>query len=439
MEDEAGEVRPDAVTAELGSFTLPGGERGLETAFELQVDTGAPAFASMTSSAADEPAPPRPPRPGAVERAQEALGAAWAGDDARYEVCEEVARGGMGRVLRVQDRALNRDVARKELLEADSPQVVRRFVEEAQLTSQLDHPGVLPVHDIGLDPDGRPYFTMKFIRSLETLQHVITRLRAGDAAYHQRFSFERRVQIVQHVCNALQYAHERGVVHRDIKPANIILGAHGEVYLLDWGVAKLSDPPAVSSGKPPSERVRTVRTSNTGRLDATAAGALLGTFAYMAPEQVLAKHDEVDVLTDTYALSAVLYELLCLEHHLGKLGTSLKDLIATVVNRRPTDAEEFRSPHQGRVPRALSRICRKGLMKVKEERFQSANELREHLQRWLEGNAPIVCPGTAIQRLLSGYSSLIDQRPVLVPAVSLTLVGLLLIWLVVSALLLAFG
>ena len=353
------------------------------------------------------------PAPGAPER----------GTD-RYQVREEVGRGGMGKVLRVEDVDLNREVAMKVLLmgRVDQEQV-GRFIEEAQISSQLEHPNMLPVHDFGVNKDGQLFFTMKYVRGHQDLASIIDLLRDGDQETFARYTFERRVQIVQLVCHALQYAHERGVVHRDIKPSNIVVGEHGEVYLVDWGVAKVVAPDV--------ER----KVKSTGRLQHTEKGTWLGTPAYMAPEQVLGRSEEVDARTDVYAVCAVLYELLTLNYYLGAVGEEMTDLVAAIINKQPPDAEDWVDPQNGRVPRPLSRILRAGLKKRKADRFQSARELEEALQAWLEGNAPIVCPGTAIQRGLSGYIRWIDLHPVLLPALTITGAVLLLGWLVTATVL----
>jgi len=354
----------------------------------------------------------------------------------RYAVAEEIGRGGMGRVLLVEDTDLNREVAMKVLLvdeETDGMDAegLQRFVEEAQINSQLQHPNVLPVHDFGLTPEGELFFTMQMVRDADTIADVLDRMLANDAHTFLEFTFERRVQIVQQVCNALHYAHERGVIHRDLKPENILIGQHGEVYLVDWGIAKLLDAEA--------GEVHTLRTDQLLEGDGVAletqAGGLMGTPAYMAPEQVIGMHDAVDERTDTYALCVVLYEFLTLHYYLGRVDDSMRKLMKAILNVRPPDAESHYSRRNGRVPRQLSRILRKGLEKKQDKRYQSAQELSEALQKWLEGNAPIVCPGTAMQCNMRKFSRLIDRRPVLVPAVTITFLILLLGWSVTATVL----
>ena len=158
----------------------------------------------------------------------------------RYSFGEELGRGGMGSVVLARDNLLGRTVALKRLISAQPDlEELQRFLLEAQVTGQLEHPNIVQVHEVGADESGRPYFTMQYVRGNETLEHVIERLQDGDEEYHRRYTFARRVQIVQQVARAVAFAHQQGVVHRDIKPANIMVGPFGEVLLLDWGLARL--------------------------------------------------------------------------------------------------------------------------------------------------------------------------------------------------------
>ena len=355
---------------------------------------------------------------------------AVSGED-RYRVESEIGKGGMGKVLRVADTDLNREIAMKVLINSAHQSTTRRFIEEAQITSQLEHPNMLPVHDFGINEDGDVFFTMQYVRSHDTLGEIVERLRDGDPDTHRAYTFEKRVQLIQQVAHALSYAHERGVIHRDIKPDNIMVGEHGQVYLVDWGVAKLLDQ---------AERPvpHTLRQLDGPGPDATRDGILIGTPPYMAPEQILGLNDEVGPRTDVYALTVVLYELLTLNYYLGDVKDDLPSITSAVVHRKPADAESHFDPVNGRVPRSLSRICRKGLSKAPEQRFQSADELSSALQDWLEGNAPVVCPGTMIQRGLSRYSRLIDRWPVLLPAITITAFILLAAWFVLATALVLF-
>jgi serine/threonine protein kinase len=340
----------------------------------------------------------------------------------RYAVRESVGSGGMGDVRRVHDADLNREVAMKVLKPGKG---LSRFVAEAQIASQLEHPNLVPVHDLGVDSDGNLFFTMQYVRSRETVGNVIAKLRSGDREYFKRYTFERRVHIIQQVCHALHYAHERGVVHRDIKPANVMLGSHGEVYLLDWGVAKLIDSEegfeeGTGPMAPKIEAEALIETTD---------GSVVGTPAYMAPEQLLGEIQKIDGRTDLYALCAVAYELLSLHYHMGRGDGKGRVTVYSLINTPPEDAENHYDPLNGRVPRPLSRICRKGLSKDREERFQSAKDLEDSLQLWHEGKAPVVCLGTFMQRGLGIFSGWIDKHPLLVPFTTVGVVALLLFWL----------
>src|SRR5262245_59555818 len=208
----------------------------------------------------------------------------------RYQLQGEIARGGMGAVLRGRDVDLGRDLAVKVLLEkhAHRPEVARRFIEEAQIGGQLQHPGVVPVYDIGRFGD-RPFFTMKLVKG-QTLAALLGE-RADPAVDRPRF-----LAIALAVAHTIAYAHAKGVIHRDLKPANIMVGAFGEVQVMDWGLAKvlaeggIADDEKASRAHQAPEDVTTIRTArscgSTGSFGSeTEAGSLLGTPAYMPPEQ----------------------------------------------------------------------------------------------------------------------------------------------------------
>jgi tetratricopeptide (TPR) repeat protein len=233
----------------------------------------------------------------------------------RYQIQGEIARGGMGAVLRGRDVDLGRDLAVKVLLEkhADRPEVVRRFIEEAQIGGQLQHPGVVPVYDIGRF-GGRPFFTMKLVKGL-TLAALLAE-RADASADRPRF-----LGIALQVAQTLAYAHAKGVIHRDLKPANIMVGAFGEVQVMDWGLAKvlaeggLADEESSSREREGPEDVTTIRTARSSGSAGSAgtqteAGSLLGTPAYMPPEQANGDIANLDRRADVFGLGAILCEIL---------------------------------------------------------------------------------------------------------------------------------
>jgi serine/threonine-protein kinase len=222
----------------------------------------------------------------------------------RYEVSGRVGSGGMGEVLRVRDPDLKRDLAVKVLLDRHSgrPDVLQRFLEEAQIGGQLQHPGVVPVYELGCFPDQRPYFTMKLVEG-RTLADL---LKERSSNSHELPHF---LQIFEQVCQTVAYAHSRGVLHRDLKPQNIMVGGFGEVQVMDWGLAKvLNRESATAALEEDVESLHTVRSDEEG--EASRAGSVLGTPAYMAPEQARGDVDRIDRRTDVFGLGAILCEIL---------------------------------------------------------------------------------------------------------------------------------
>lgn len=218
----------------------------------------------------------------------------------RIELRGELARGGMGAVLRGHDPALRREVAVKILLpsHASRPDLVRRFLDEAQVAGQLQHPGVVPVYDLGTFADGRPYFAMKLVQG-RTLAELLAD-RPTPAHELARF-----LRIFEAVCQAVAFAHSHKIIHRDLKPLNVMVGAFGEVQVMDWGIAKILGS---EDAELPAGSMESVAPGKTGNSSLTAAGTTLGTLAYMPPEQ--AAGEAVDERADVFALGAVLCDIL---------------------------------------------------------------------------------------------------------------------------------
>jgi serine/threonine protein kinase len=313
----------------------------------------------------------------------------WSG---RLRVGEEVGRGAMGYVLRATDTKLRRDIAIKvspSPRDQLSKEQLARFVEEAQITAQLEHPNVVPVHDIGLDPEGRVYFTMKLIRG-QSLEAILEKRREGDPETLAEFGLRRLLDVFLQACQAVEYAHARGVIHRDLKPANIMVGDFGEVLVMDWGVAKLiahaesPPPPAPTTPgeslapKPsfsPMSGVTSVRAGKKGL--ATQLGAVIGTPAYMSPEQ--ANGAPVDEKTDVYSLGVILYEILA-----GKVPFEDDDptvLLSKVIAEPP----EPPSKANAGAPLALENLALRLLEKSPEDRSLTIPQIRAHVQDYIEG------------------------------------------------------
>ena len=231
---------------------------------------------------------------------------------ARLRLFGEIAHGGMGTVLKGRDEDLGRDLAVKVLLEAnrDDPELIRRFIEEAQIAGQLQHPGIVPVYEMGALADRRPYFTMKLVNGQTLAQLLAARKEPADG-------LPRLLGIFEHVCQAVAYAHTRGVIHRDLKPSNIMVGGFGEVQVMDWGLAKVLPQGELNQGTaagspfaPTTASITIVRSASGSAVDRSRAGAVMGTPSYMAPEQARGEIDRIDERADVFALGSILCEIL---------------------------------------------------------------------------------------------------------------------------------
>jgi eukaryotic-like serine/threonine-protein kinase len=245
------------------------------------------------------------------------------GHPGRYHLVGELARGGMGVVIKGRDVDLGRDLAIKVILDEhrDLPEMVRRFVEEAQIGGQLQHPGIVPVYELGRFPDGRLYIAMKLIRG-RTLAALLAD-RQGPLDDKPRF-----LAIFEQVCQTMAYAHSRGVVHRDLKPSNVMVGAFGEVHVMDWGLAKVLDEGGIADelrarrALGDSGAIRTLRTGS--QAGESLAGSVLGTPAYMAPEQARGAIETLDERADVFGLGSILCEILCGQPaYAGRTGLEL--------------------------------------------------------------------------------------------------------------------
>jgi serine/threonine-protein kinase len=309
----------------------------------------------------------------------------------KYEIVRELARGGVGCIHVARDRDLMRTLVMKTLIEGHkvSDYVLKKFVEEAQITGQLEHPNIVPVHDFGYFSGGEVFFTMKLVKG-RTLKDIIKRLRKPEDAEPDPFGNEvftrtRLLQIFLQVCMAIGFAHSRRVVHRDIKPSNVMLGDFGETLVLDWGVAKVlgrkPDPSELQGPNPLTMDDDQVSTMRSQAHDETMMGVVTGTPAYMAPEQAAGKIDEVDARSDIYALGALLYEILCYVPPFR--GKNFRQTLLAVITQ-PVIPPSERAP-QNEIPRALEEICLRCLQKRREDRYQSCREIVADLERYLAG------------------------------------------------------
>jgi eukaryotic-like serine/threonine-protein kinase len=292
-------------------------------------------------------------------------------DGVRYEVLRPHARGGLGQVSLARDAELGRQVALKELHaeNADDADSRDRFVREAEVTGGLEHPGIVPVYGLGRYADGRPYYAMRFIHG-ETLQEAIKKLHAGDPGCTLRGLLARFVA----VCNAVAYAHNRGVIHRDIKPANVMLGPYGETLIVDWGLAKVIGRGTEPTSEEPTQGPLQIRS---GDGMATRAGSLLGTPQYMSPEQARREVDRLGPQSDIFSLGATLYTVLT-----GRPPVQSNDPLQTLQKVWNGDwpAPRHVSPS---VPPPLDAVCCRAMALRPEDRYHSALALAADVERWL--------------------------------------------------------
>ena len=297
--------------------------------------------------------------------------------EGKYVIEREIGKGGMGKVLLAFDRDLRRRVAVKVILPhiAKSREHLARFVEEAQITGQLEHPGIPPVHEIAMNKQKEIFFSMKLLKG-RTLKEIIRDLHIGRTETRERFSRIKLLMILQAVANAVHFAHEKGVVHRDIKPENIMIGDYGEVQLMDWGLAKVLDVP-----ERPFTVEDPVETFRAEQGFVTAFGLVHGTLLYMSPEQAQARNDLVDRRADIYSLGATLYEILTFLP--PRTGDNLQELLEEC-RLGLTIAPSQRAPRL-KVPLALEEICMKAMEYHPDDRYQTAAELTEAIQNFIDG------------------------------------------------------
>lgn len=340
-----------------------------------------------------------PPDPGAASSIDSSLMAAThdmpsrIGEGSRFQPVRPHARGGLGQVSVAIDQELNREVALKEIQEqhADNPEYRSRFVAEAEVTGGLEHPGIVPVYGLGTYSNGRPFYAMRFVKgdSLRTANQRFHEQSAshGKAAYHG-LEFRRLLSRFVDVCNAIQYAHSRGVLHRDLKPGNIMLGKFGETLVVDWGLAKVVGRPEQQA---PSDEPTLNISSGSGSAP-TQMGSAIGTPAYMSPEQARGDLESLGPRSDVYSLGATLYALLT-----GKRPFSDNDVGQVL---RKVQAGEFPAPREVKrfVPPALQAICLKAMATRPEDRYESPQHLADEVEHWLADESVAAYPEPILAR-----------------------------------------
>lgn len=297
----------------------------------------------------------------------------WVGrfnDD--YSLRGSVGEGGVGRVLLGFDERIGREVAIKEMLDQAAQQereLSARFLREARITGCLEHPGIVPVYDLGVKDSGAPFYVMRLVRG-DTLAK---RLKECEMPAAPEQALSRRLCLLDRlidVCEALAYAHSKGVIHRDIKPGNIVLGPFGETIVLDWGLAKVENEADLAPMMPARQD---------DNADLTRIGDILGTPAYMAPEQANPAFGEVDARSDVFALGCILY---CLLRGHPPLRGSADDILIQLSSPAPLPSS--RDPKLPAPPELIA-ICDKALVKDKSRRFPNAAALAEELRAYRDG------------------------------------------------------
>jgi formylglycine-generating enzyme required for sulfatase activity len=300
----------------------------------------------------------------------------------------------MATVYEARDHDLRRHVAMKVLASnvlsssSSAPKVLARFLEEAQVTGQLHHPGVVPVHDIGIDREGRIFFTMQRVkgRDLKAIIELVKEEAGG-------WTLTRALGVILRICDTMAFAHAKGVVHRDLKPSNVMVGPYGEVYVMDWGLAKIRGRPDRQDDRArpdTSITISEIRSDRRAKSDesgdsslATLEGSVLGTPSYMSPEQAGGRLEEVDPLSDVYSIGAILYHVLTGRVPYVDPGQRLspRTILAMVLQGPPKSVHRLRPD----LPAELCAICEKAMQPDRTRRYASVLDMRDDLQAYLDG------------------------------------------------------
>jgi len=295
--------------------------------------------------------------------------------DRRFLIVRLIGRGGIGEVFVARDEELRRDVALKQIQgqHAADPRSRARFLREAEVTGGLEHPGIVPVHGLGTGPDGRPFYAMRLIRG-HTLKEGIERFHQTDwkgrPEGERTLAFRELLDRFLDLCNAMAYAHSKGVLHRDLKPGNVMLGKYGETLVVDWGLAKVMD-------QADTDTIESRLAVSAGDSGLTQAGRALGTPAYMSPEQAAGRLDRVGPRSDVYGLGATLYHLLTNQAPFPQGG--LEEILPRV------ERGDFPPPRRlnRTAPAALEAVCLKAMARVPTDRYESPQALATEIEQWL--------------------------------------------------------
>lgn len=327
-----------------------------------------------------------------------------------YAVQQTIGSGGMARVVRATDRNMDRSVAMKILLDPHraSPSKLRRFVREARILGQLEHPNIVPIHELGSDDEGRLYYTMKLVKGVN-LREILEKISRGDAEMIGRYPLPLLLTVYAKLCDAVAYAHSKGIIHRDLKPENVMVGDYGEVLLMDWGLAKpMSSSGMVAGGADDFDDDGSVPAANDSPA-LTMQGTVMGTPHFMAPEQAEGRIDQIDERTDIFALGGILYNILTLQPPFT--GDTSEEVIGKAKQGRITPPTEWNAPvnqtpavqddgagqprslphcPDGLIPEALAAVAMKALARAPADRYASVTLLAEDIAAYAGGFATSV-------------------------------------------------
>ena len=318
-------------------------------------------------------------------------------NERKYELGHIVAQGGMGAILDAKELTTGRTVAVKVMLESGSEADLLRFIHEAQITARLEHPNIVPVHELAVDEHDQVFYTMKLVRGI-TLKRVLQLIMEGDPETVAKFPLGALLTIFQKVCDAIAFAHARRVIHRDLKPENLMLGEYGEVLVMDWGLAKVlgEKPDAAALAADAALRSSVILPAGSigGDGSQTIPGTIMGTPFYMSPEQARGEIARLDGRTDVYSLGGILFEILTLRQPVR--GASVEEILEAVRMGRiewpggePQELSARRTPHLpgGRIPDSLLAVARKALALDPASRYAHVAELQSDIEAFQNGFA----------------------------------------------------
>lgn len=316
----------------------------------------------------------------------------------KYRFIRSIGRGGMKMVLQVKDMDATRDVAMAVLPDAAArPQSdIVRFIQEARITASLEHPNIVPVHDIGVDSTGAPYYTMKLLRG-RTLASLIKMLGSGDPGFVAEYDTVRLLRIFLKICYGVAFAHSRGVIHLDLKPENIQIGDFGEVLIMDWGLAKVLESQGKAGKKDDSDTTLAHTDPHLPHYSGTTQdGIMKGTPGYMAPEQAAGMNSSKDTRTDIYSLGAILYSMMTWCDPLEQ--KEVMDRVAATLDNDIIPPRE-RTPDR-EIPAAIEAVIMKAMSLHPDDRYQSVRELRNEVNAFINGYATVAEKASFVKKSL---------------------------------------